>query len=619
MTTRRKYTPLSSPSNAGDRREGAPDIAARRGTNSAHKVKVDDSYLYYPSDKTPPASSRYRPPSFDFDTYSPPDLLATSFSSSDGSPEPNAKENRSEHRSKLLPSKGRSKSRGRERRADTNVSKGAVILRQQLLLDQHSPPQTSSSTRGMRDPSPSPHAAVDSSTIHKPVQSNDMLLDIQDLEEQMNSIRAHLHGPDYLRESPRAAKSPSNRNKPSSDRHRSRSRLRGQHRRSKSGSSQNFDYSDLYQLPQISTADSKLDMVIQTDVPAPYDEPSAAVVDGEEKESRVVPLDPPAEGQDNLESFDLGVDTAKSSSSDLLNALPSPQQTHATQNTSLSYETSVTSPSEGARTRSTPFAAGVCTPRSISISHGQIIDKNKSDLESDPGYQHALAAGTVFQTLLGEQIRFPKTWFDGERTPYLLGDDINKKGEWSYVASVPVRSDRFLNKLIVKNRTKPGRIMLHVVVRDNLNWTPTRHIALGVYHPNARGIRETDDPVPGDESLRMVWMAVRRCTGILDEDDASYVAKETDLQRRIDTVLLQGGSFETSCQPSPLGGRHKVNNDNVRSIYGDEAPLETVFVSEKELYAILIKAADEQGMQNIKAKFSVALALLEQFVYQKRR
>ena len=608
MTTRRKYTPLSSPSNAGDRREGAPGIAARRGTNSAHKVKVDDSYLYYPSDKTPPASSHYRPPSFDFDMYSPPDLLATSFSSSDGSPEPNAKENRSEHRSKLLPGKGRSKSRGRERRVDTNVSKGAVILRQQLLLDQHSPPRMSSSTRGMRDPSPSPRAAVDSSTIHKPVQSNEMLLDIQDLEEQMNSIRAHLHGPDYLRESPRAAKSPSNRNKRNSDRHRSRSRLRGQHRRSKSGSSQNFDYSDLYQLPQISTADSKLDMVIQTDGPAPFDEPYAAVIDAEE-ESRVVPLDPPAEGQDNIESFDLGVETAKSSSSDLLNALPSPRQTHAT------------SPSEGDPTtrRSTRFAAGVCTPKSTSISGGQIIDQNKSDLESDPGYQHALAAGTVFQTLLGEQIRFPKTWFDGERTPYLLGDDMNKKGKWSYVASVPVRSDRFLNKLIVKNRTKPGRIMLHVVVRDDLNWTPTRHIALGVYHPNARGIRETDDPVPGDESLRMVWMAVRRCTGILDEDDASFVAKETDLQRRIDTVLLQGGSFETSCRPSPLGGRHKVNNDNVRSIYGDEAPLETVFVSEKELYAILIKSADEQAMQNIKAKFSVALALLEQFVYQKRR
>lgn len=616
MTTRRKYTPLSSPSNAGDRREGAPGIAARWGTNGAHKVKDDCSYLYYPSDKTPPASSHNRPPSFDFDMYSPPDLLATSFSSSDGSPEPNAKENRSEHRSKLLPGKGRSKSRGRERRVDTNVSKGAVILRQQLLLDQPSPDRMSSSTRGMRDPSPSPRAAVDSSTIHKPVQSNEMLLDIQDLEEQMNSIRAHLHGPDYLRESPRAAKSPSNRNKRSSDRHRSRSRLRGQHRRSKSGSSQNFDYSDLYQLPQISTADSKLDMVIQTDVPAP--EPSAAVVDGEEEESRVVPLDPPTKGQGNLESFDLGVETAKSSSSDLLNALPSPQQTH-TQNTSLSYETSVASPSEGAPTRSTPFAAGVCTPKSISISSSQINDQNKSDLESDPGYQHALAAGTVFQTLLGEQIRFPKTWFDGERTPYLLGDDFNKKGKWAYVTSVPVRSDRFLNKLIVKNRTKPGRIMLHVVVRDNLNWTPTRHIALGVYHPNARGIRETDDPVPGDESLRMVWMAVRRCTGIFDEDDASDVAKETELQRRIDTVLLQGGSFETSCQPSPLGGRRKVNNDNVRAIYGDEAPLETVFVSEKELYAILIKAADEQGMQNIKAKFSVALALLEQFVYQKRR
>ena len=117
----------------------------------------------------------------------------------------------------------------------------------------------------------------------------------------------------------------------------------------------------------------------------------------------------------------------------------------------------------------------------------------------------------------------------------------------------------------------------------------------------------------------MVWMAVRRCTGIHDEDDASYVPKETDMQRRVDAVLLQGGSFETSVQPSPLGGRHKVNNENVRSVYGDDAPLETVFVSEKELYVILSKAADEQGMQNMKAKFSVALALLEQFVYLKRR
>jgi len=117
----------------------------------------------------------------------------------------------------------------------------------------------------------------------------------------------------------------------------------------------------------------------------------------------------------------------------------------------------------------------------------------------------------------------------------------------------------------------------------------------------------------------MVWMAVRRCTESLNENDAPYVTKETDLQRRIDTVLFQGGSFETSGQPSPLGGRHTINNGNVRCIYGDEAPLETVFVSQKELYAILIRAADDQGMQNMKAKFSVVLALLEQFVYQKRR
>ena len=571
--------------------------------------------MYYPSEKTPPASSRNKPPSFDFDTYSTPGLLATSFSSSGADSSP-------EHRSKLLPGgTSRPNSRGRERKVDNNVSIGAVILRQQLLLEQHSPPRQSSSSTGMRDPSPSPRARVDSSKIVKPDQSNDMLLDIQDLEEQMKSIRAHLHGPDYVRESTKAVKSPSNGNKRGSERRlRSRSRLRG-HRRSKSGSSEKFEYADLYQLPLISTADSKLDMVIQTELQgdmepaAPFDQPPAEPIANIEEASRnvLVPVDPPAEGNDHLLPITLEVDTPKSSSSDLLDALPSPQQPQTSM--SLSYDNAM-SPF---KCSAFSFDGGVCTPKTVPASTSTSFSQSTSNLEKDPGYMHALAAGTVFQTLVGEQIRFPKTWFEGERTPYLLGDNINRKGKWSYVAAVPVRSDRFLNKLIVKNRTKPGKILLHLVVRDDLNWTPTRHIALGVCHPNARGIRETDDPVPGDESLRMVWMAVRRCTGIHDEDDASYVPKETDMQRRVDAVLLQGGSFETSVQPSPLGGRHKVNNENVRSVYGDDAPLETVFVSEKELYVILSKAADEQGMQNMKAKFSVALALLEQFVYLKRR
>ena len=574
--------------------------------------------MYYPSEKTPPASSRNKPPSFDFDRYTPPELLAASFSSSgtDSSPE---------HRANLLPGgTSRPKSRGRERKADNNISIGAVILRQQLLLEQHSPPHQSSSSTGMRDPSPSPQARVDSSKIVKPDQSNDMLLDIQDLEEQMKSIRAHLHGPDYLRESTKAAKSPSNGNRRGSERRlRSRSRLRG-HRRSKSGSSEKFEYADLYQLPLVSNADSKLDMVIQTELQgdmepaATFDQLPAEPIANNEEASRnvLVPVDPPAEGDDHLlgiKPITLEVDTPKSSSSDLLDALPSPQQPQTSM--SFSYDNAM-SPS---KSNASSFDGGVCTPKTVPTSSSTSFSQSTTNLEEDPGYMHALAAGTVFQTLVGEQIRFSKTWFEGERTPYLLGDNINRKGKWSYVSSVPVRSDRFLNKLIVKNRTKPGKILLHIVVRDDLNWTPTRHIALGVYHPNARGIRETDDPVPGNESLRMVWMAVRRCTGILDEDDATHVPKETDMQRRVDSVLLQGGSFETSVQPSPLGGRHKINNDNVRSIYGDDAPLETVFVSEKELYVVLSKAADEQGMQNIKAKFSVALALLEQFVYLKRR
>ena len=392
--------------------------------------------MYYPSEKTPPASSRNKPPSFDFDRYTPPELLAASFSSSgtDSSPE---------HRANLLPGgTSRPKSRGREREADNNVSIGAVILRQQLLLEQHSPPRESSSSTGMRVPSPSPQARVDSSKIVKPDQSNDMLLDIQDLEEQMKSIRAHLHGPDYLRESTKAA--PSNGNKRGSERRlRSRSRLRG-HRRSKSGSSEKFEYADLYQLPLVSNADSKLDMVIQTELQgdmepaAPFDQLPAEPIANNEEASRnvLVPVEPPAEGDDHLlgiKPITLEVDTPKSSSSDLLDALPSPQQPQTSM--SFSYDNAM-SPS---KSNASSFDGGVCTPKTVPTSSSTSFSQSTTNLEEDPGYMHARAAGTVFQRSLVNRSASPKPGSRGNARPTFLGIISTERA--SGHTFLPCRSD----------------------------------------------------------------------------------------------------------------------------------------------------------------------------------
>eukprot|EP00957_Ditylum_brightwellii_P069118 5247095-Ditylum_brightwellii.AAC.1 len=105
----------------------------------------------------------------------------------------------------------------------------------------------------------------------------------------------------------------------------------------------------------------------------------------------------------------------------------------------------------------------------------------------------------------------------------------------------------------VKSRRSAGRVLLHIIVRDDKTFCPIRDIAVGCYHPNAKGVRKTEQAYPEDDDVRSVWIGVRKRQG--RGKGGSFV----------DSLLtLAGGDYEGT-YASPLGGKRCVNNDNVRA------------------------------------------------------
>ena len=185
------------------------------------------------------------------------------------------------------------------------------------------------------------------------------------------------------------------------------------------------------------------------------------------------------------------------------------------------------------------------------------MSMNYSKLVRDPAYRHALSAGTLWQTLTSQHVRFPGHWWDGDRSPPMgMLEDAYGNGKsfcsWQYVSRNRVYSDPLLKKR-VRNRASPGRILLHVIVRDLMTLLPVQDIAIGCFHPNARGIRRKEEPDPRDEDCREVWMAVRKRS----EDESVSV---------VDRLLTEGRSIEDVAQISPLGGLPRISNQNMRAV-----------------------------------------------------
>lgn len=178
-----------------------------------------------------------------------------------------------------------------------------------------------------------------------------------------------------------------------------------------------------------------------------------------------------------------------------------------------------------------------------------------SGLENDPGYRHAQKSGILWQTIVGEFVRFPTKWFAHGRTP-LMGLPLDESASWKYVARFLVRGNPNLDS-VVSSRNKPGRLLLHIVVRDTASWCVSQDIAIGCFHPQADGVK---DKLPHDNNsslvdidARVVWMAVRRT-----ENHEPNVL--------IDDFLFQGMGIEQISYSSPLGERRYINNSNVRAV-----------------------------------------------------
>lgn len=224
-----------------------------------------------------------------------------------------------------------------------------------------------------------------------------------------------------------------------------------------------------------------------------------------------------------------------------------------------------------------------------------VLMKQYDVLLRDPAYLHAQNAGFLWQAIVGQHVRFPSHWWNGARGPPIGEEDV----PWMYFGRHTVKANEVLNQL-VKCRASGGRLLLHIVVQDLMTRTPVQDIAIGCFHPNAKGIRQGDRAMKRLEHCRDVWMAVRK------RSRQSVTATDSLLYSQ---STLEGD--QTMCR-SPLGPGQRVTNHNVRSVFGDKAPLETIFLSEDELYERL---SARMVQSKVDGAVSPPMAILQELVF----
>jgi hypothetical protein len=217
------------------------------------------------------------------------------------------------------------------------------------------------------------------------------------------------------------------------------------------------------------------------------------------------------------------------------------------------------------------------------------------ELLREPAYVHAQSAGFVWQSIVGQHVQFPSSWWSGARGPPIGEDGL----PWIYFGRHTVKQDRVLNQL-VKCRASGGRMLLHVVVQDLLTRTPVQDIAIGCFHPNAKGIRQGAQALKRLEDCRDIWMAIRK--------------RSRQSVSATDSLLYSQSNWDgnhSMCR-SPLGPGQRVTNSNVRSVFGEKAPLETIFLSEDELYERLSSRIKQV---TVDGAVSPPMAILQEFVF----
>ena len=226
------------------------------------------------------------------------------------------------------------------------------------------------------------------------------------------------------------------------------------------------------------------------------------------------------------------------------------------------------------------------------------LSSDYSILLNDPAYLHAQKAGLLWQSLVGQHVRFPSRWWNGARSPP-LGAESSDSSKWQYAGRFPIKGQKNLQS-IVRNRGSQGRILLHIIVQDLVTRKPIQDIAIGCFHPNARGIRQTSTTDRSIEDSRDVWLAIRkRC-------DYNVSVLDHLLLKHNENGANDEG--EKNAKSSPLGVSQRVTNQNMRVVFGDQPPMETIFRPESELFERLSKKKHLQVCP--------AMLLLEAYVFR---
>jgi hypothetical protein len=226
-----------------------------------------------------------------------------------------------------------------------------------------------------------------------------------------------------------------------------------------------------------------------------------------------------------------------------------------------------------------------------------VVRDHYNRLLRDKAYVHAMHAGFLWQSIVGQHVRLPSHWWDGARGPPLGQPDC----QWIYFGRETVKNHRVLNQL-VKCRASGGRLLLHVIVQDLYTGTPVEDIAVGCFHPNAKGIRTTEQAYRSLEDCRDVWMGVRR--------------RSADAVSAVDSLLFRQrdiGWDGSLVSRSPLGPSRRITNQNMRCVFGDKPPLETIFMAEDELYERLSLRTAQPNAPS--AAVAPSVAILQEFVF----
>ena len=185
------------------------------------------------------------------------------------------------------------------------------------------------------------------------------------------------------------------------------------------------------------------------------------------------------------------------------------------------------------------------------------------NLHDNEAYLHACRAGKVWQSLIGQFIRFPPDWKLQDMFNNSAVTTTKSNTQWKYISRSKIRASEILNE-IVPNPCSPGRVLLHISVKDLSSSEVSQEFVIGVSHP--KHILDQRRMIDIDDDTRLVWMALREKNEGLGYDDCTMLHGSSSKSMSLLRPLL-GKGYEDGGKLSPLGNKKSlVSNNNIRTV-----------------------------------------------------